>query len=283
MYGNINLPTPVTWTLGLSYDYYEQGEIETTRLNPKLGAQWAVNDDLILRAAAFQVVKPGLTTNRTLEPTQVAGFNQFYDDAGGTAARRYGVGFDWRLGSRVYVGGEATWRDLDVQYLLGEDASRHTSWDEQTHGLYANWAPRDWVAFRAELVYDRFHADESELTDEFIVPEDLETISVPVGVNFFHPSGFFAGATTTYVHQDLDRSEGNVLDLGEGSDGFGLVDLRLGYRFPKRYGLVTFQVANLFDKSFNYQDNSFREFQDAPSAGPYIPERQVWLYLTLSW
>ena len=26
-----------------------------------------------------------------------------------------------------------------------------------------------------------------------------------------------------------------------------------------------------------------REFQDAPSAGPYIPERQVWLYLTLSW
>jgi outer membrane receptor protein involved in Fe transport len=74
-----------------------------------------------------------------------------------------------------------------------------------------------------------------------------------------------------------------VLDLGEGSDGFGLVDLRFGYRFPKRYGLVTLQVNNLFDKSFNYQDNSFREFQDAPSFGPYIPERQVWLYLTLSW
>jgi tetratricopeptide (TPR) repeat protein len=283
IYGNINLPASVTWTLGLSYDKYEQDVIETEKVNPKLGTQWAVTNDLTLRAAAFQVVKPGLSTNRTIEPTQVAGFNQFFDDASGTAASRYGVGFDWRLADRLFVGGEATWRDVSIQYLVGEEDRRHTSWDEQTHSVYAHWAPWKNVAFTAQLVYDRFEAEESELTDFSVVPEDMTTISVPVGVNFFHDSGLFAGITTTYVDQDLERSDGNVLDYGQGRSGFGLVDLRLGYRFPKRRGIVTFQVNNLLDKEFNYQDNSFREFQDAPSAGPYLPDRQALLYLTLNW
>lgn len=283
VYGTANVPDPVTWTLGLSYDRYEQDVIETEKVNPKLGVQWAVTDDLALRAAAFQVVKPGLSTNRTIEPTQVAGFNQFFDDASGTAAARYGVGFDWRVAPRLFVGGEATWRDVSIQYLVGEDDSRHTRWDEATHSLYAHWAPLKQVAFTAQLVYDRFEAEDSELTDFTAVPEDMRTFSVPVGASFFHDSGLFAGITATYVNQDLDRADGNVLDIGQGESNFGLLDLRLGYRFPKRYGIVTLQINNLLDKEFNHQDDSFREFQDAPSAGPYIPDRQVLLYLTLNW
>jgi hypothetical protein len=39
-----------------------------------------------LRAAAFRVLKRTLITDQTLEPTQVAGFNQFFDDANLTEA-----------------------------------------------------------------------------------------------------------------------------------------------------------------------------------------------------
>ena len=62
-----------------------------------------------------------------------------------------------------------------------------------------------------------------------------------------------------------------------------MFDAQIGYRLPKRFGIVTLQANNIFDKSFKYQDDSFRESQDSPSTGPFIPERQILLYLTLNW
>ena len=54
-----------------------------------------------------------------------------------------------------------------------------------------------------------------------------------------------------------------------------MVDAGLGFRFPNRWGIASLQVRNLFDEDFNYQDDSFREFSDEPSVGPYFPERTV--------
>jgi hypothetical protein len=39
---------------------------------------------------------------------------------------------------------------------------------------------------------------------------------------------------------------------------------------------------NLNDEEFDYQDDSFREFQDQPSTGPYIPSRTVMARITLN-
>ena len=101
-------------------------------------------------------------------------------------------------------------------------------------------------------------------------------------MRYFDPSGFFAGLGVTFVRQDLE-SQNDELEFGEGDSNFTLVDAQIGYRLPKRFGIVTLQVSNMFDKSFDYQDDSYRESQDSPSIGPYIPERQVLLYLTLNW
>ena len=284
LYGNFTAPSPVIWTLGLSADDYEEAAIEARRVNPKLGVQWNVTPDVRLRAAAFQVVKGPLSTNRSLEPTQVAGFNQFFDDNAGTVSQRLGVGSDWRLTDNLFVGAEATWRFLDVQYFLDDnDTSRSTNWREQTHRIYANWAPFDRWAFTAELSYDYFSAQNSQLTEGSTVPKDLTTYSAPLGVRYYHPSGFFAGAGVTFVHQEVNRADDNELDIGDGNSTFTLLDAQVGYRLPKRFGLITFQISNILDQKFDYQDDSFRDSQDSPSVGPYIPQRQAMLYLTLNW
>jgi hypothetical protein len=134
-----------------------------------------------------------------------------------------------------------------------------------------------------EFVYDRFNAQNSDLTEFTEVPKKATTYSIPLGVRYFHPSGFFAGVGVTFVRQDLDRAHNNATEFGEGESNFTVVDAQVGYRLPKRFGIVSLQVANLFDESFKYQDDSYRESQDSPSVGPYIPERQVMLYLTLNW
>ena len=228
-------------------------------------------------------MKAPLSTNRTIEPTQVAGFNQFFDDTAGTVSRRAGIGSDWKLADNLFLGAEASWRDLDVQYFVSNDDSRTTNWEEQTHRVYAYWAPLDRVALTAEAVYDRFEAQNSDLTEGSTVPEKLTTYSLPLGIRYFDPSGFFAGFGATFVRQELDRAQNDELEIGDGTSNFTILDAQIGYRLPKRYGVVTLQLNNILDKKFDYQDDSFRESQDSPSIGPYIPERQVMLYVTLNW
>jgi outer membrane receptor protein involved in Fe transport len=70
--------------------------------------------------------------------------------------------------------------------------------------------------------------------------------------------------------------------FADGDDNFTMTDLSVGYRLPRRAGIVSLSVQNLFDKEFDYQDDSFREFQDEPSVGPYIPDRSVLARITLN-
>jgi tetratricopeptide (TPR) repeat protein len=279
IYGNLNVPRPVTWTLGISYDDFEFDAAASNtveKVNPKAGVQWQVTDDLTLRAAAFRVMKPPLTANQTIEPTQIAGFNQLYDDPNGTVSTRYGIGLDHRLMQGLYLGGETTWRSLDISALGNESFDA----DEQTHRLYLNWTPFDQLALSAELVYDRWQTSQSLLTTGE-TPEDVTTWSVPLTARYFHPSGMFATFGGAFVNQDVKRTQGT--GLADGSDSFVVLDAAIGYRFPKRLGTVSLQVNNILDEGFNYQDDSYREVEDAPSIGPYIPERSILFQVTLNW
>ncbi len=275
LYTNISIPTPVTWTLGFSYDDYEEDLLENTSVNPKFGLQWWVTKDLRLRAAAFKVLKPALVNNRTIEPTQIAGFNQFFDDVDATESWRYGGGIDWRLARDLSLGGELTWRDLDEPvFVLDENETEKVEVEErneQHHFFYLYWTPMSRLGVTAQVVYDRYAREEGFETERNSLPERVVTVSAPIGLSYFDPSGFFAGIAGTFVHQDLERSE--AATQAQGSDGFFLVDTVLGYRLPNRLGLLSFGVNNLFDTEFEYQDESYREFRAEPSTGPYFPDR----------
>jgi hypothetical protein len=178
---------------------------------------------------------------------KIAGFNQLFDETNGAASWRYGVGLDYRLRSNLFVGTEATWREISEPILnFDAQAKRLEHADEQTHHAYVHWLPIAELALNAEFVYDKYSAENGGfLTEGFGVPEKLVTFSVPFGVRYFHRSGFFAGAGATYVHQDVNRAE----DFPDGSDDFFVVDAAVGYRLPRRFGIVSLSVANLFDQN----------------------------------
>jgi outer membrane receptor protein involved in Fe transport len=56
----------------------------------------------------------------------------------------------------------------------------------------------------------------------------------------------------------------------------------VGYRFPKRRGIASISVVNLFDREFDYQDDSFREFRGESSTGPYFPDRIIRATFTIN-
>ena len=159
--------------------------------------------DTTLRAAAFKVFKRTLITNQTLEPTQVAGFNQFFDDWNETKSWRYGIALDQKFSRNVYGGLEYSLRDLKFPYTDFSwcyNCDREEKWNEGIGRAYLYWTPHKWFALTGEYLYERVKRDE-----EFALGvEKLETHRVPLGASFYHPSGFSAMAKATYVNQHGD-------------------------------------------------------------------------------
>jgi hypothetical protein len=274
VYANINATPSVTWTVGVSADDYEEGTLEVESTNPKLGVLWNVTNDVRLRAAAFSVVKPALVNNRTLEPTQIAGFNQLFDDINGTKSESMAGAVDWRLNRNLAVGAEYTARKMEepaFDAFVGDWIFEKR--EELYQKLYFYWTPTARIAVRTELVYDRYESERGILTEFSNLPEEVTTVSLPIGLTYFSPSGLFAGLTGTFVDQEVKRSL--TATQASGEDQFLVVDAAVGYRFANRRGIVSLEVKNLLDTEFKYQDDSYREFRTEPSIGPYFPQQTI--------
>ena len=280
-YANIGMPDGFDWTVGASYTNFKDGDaFDFDETSPKLGLRWSITETLQLRGAYFEGVKPALSANRTLEPTQVAGFNQYFDDANGTKFERYGIGLNWTVNPKVSLGAELTQRSLDwptIDALTGDGTFEDR--EEDLHRVYAYWTPSNRWALNAELVYDTFDNESgSNLADE--VPNETTTWSLPVTATYFHPSGAFGGVGATHVDQEVKGDD--VYSHETGDSDFTLVDVAVGYRLPKRSGIVSLAVQNIFDEDFDYLDNSYRVSQDEPMVGPYLPGRSVMARATVN-
>jgi tetratricopeptide (TPR) repeat protein len=245
----------LNFTAGISADYMngdDQAIQGRDQYNPKFGVIWNPLPQTTVRAAAFKVLKRTLTTDQTLEPTQVAGFNQFYDDLNGASSWVYGVGLDQKFGRDLFAGAEAWKRKLTSPFLNANDPENifvdSTRGKEYLGRAYIFWTPHPWFALSGQYLYERIESD--GLADQ---PQDLKTQRAPLGVKFFHPSGWGAGVTGTYVKQN-----GALNDGTEVSSSFWLLDAALTFRLPKRYGFIAVGAANLTDKHFNFFDTDFR-------------------------
>lgn len=249
-YSLINFPDKVTWTLGGSADFFK-AVTERNQFNPKLGVSWNPFPSTTLRAAVFRALKRTLISSQTIEPTQVAGFNQFFDDPEGTDSWRYGIGLDLKLRDNLYGGIEFSRRDLDVPYRTITLETESTDWDENMGRLYLYWIINRWLTATAGFQYEKYERNEDNVGVEMFT--ELETYRVPLGINFYHPSGFIAQLQTTYVDQSGKFGDPGYT-LAPGADHFWVFDASIGYRLPNRWGVLTLEVKNLFDESFQFQD-----------------------------
>jgi tetratricopeptide (TPR) repeat protein len=256
VYSYLNPLRNVTVTVGASGDFTD-GESPDVghrqQFNPKFGITWNPLPDTTIRAAAFRALKRTLITDQTVEPTQVAGFNQFFDDTNGTSAWRYGIAVDQKFTKEFFAGSEFTHRDLNSPFvqrntLAGITTLGKQDIQEDLSRLYLFWTPHPWWALRAEYQFEHFRSD--GLTD---LPQRLQTHRVPIGFSFFHPSGFSASLDGTYINQ----AGRFVLTTGTdrtGSEDFWTLDAAINYRLPNRYGIITFGARNLTDRKFKYFD-----------------------------
>ena len=280
LYANIAWPNDVIWTFGGSYDSYERDPLEVSQFNPKVGLQWNFTKNARLRLAYMETVKRSLIVNQTLEPTQVAGFNQFFDDINGTQAKRYGVGLDATLTKNLYGGLELSRRDLKLPIIrVGPPPSVVTEDQrEDLYRAYLYWTPDPEWAVRAEYQFERFKRKDPLSSPDR--PIQVEMMTVPLGVRYFRTeglgAGFFAELVATYVYQKVDLTS----TFDRSRDDFILIDAAVGYRLPRRRGILSLEVRNLLDEEFLFQDMNIQLAE--PSNPRFIPDRTILLRLTLN-
>lgn len=103
---------------------------------------------------------------------------------------------------------------------------------------------------------------------------DLTTIKIPIGIHFYHPSGIGLQLKATLVDQrGVFHSVGDT-NGEKDSDTFLVMDASINYRMPKRWGILTFGVRNLWDQDFHFQDTD-------PANPDIAPERLVFMKITM--
>ncbi|MGH8491360.1 MAG: TonB-dependent receptor, partial [Gammaproteobacteria bacterium] len=273
LYNYLHYPVGFTWILGASFDAFDDtdlaGQTDSVQVNPKLGLMWNITEDSILRLAAFRALKRTLLSDQTLEPTQIAGFNQFFDDFTGTESRRYGIGLDHKFGQSLFGGVEVSTRELYVPSASAPAEEQH----EQLYRAYVNWTPYSQVALSSAYQLERFDNDADDSAP------DTKTHLLPVVLRYFHPSGLFASLGITHVNQrvdiqaDIERTEG---------DEFILADIGVGYRLPRRLGILRLEVKNLFNEDFDYQGPHQRTPRVEEESALFLPELAVYAQITLA-
>ncbi|MEW5755769.1 MAG: FecR domain-containing protein [Pseudomonadota bacterium] len=264
-------------TLGLSYDVIdEKNGVDHGQFNPKLGLQLRPSERATLRMAAFRTLARKMLSKQTIEPVQVTGFNQFFEDTLGADAKRYGVAFDYTVSPGLFMGVELTRRDLTA-FVYTAAGLEDEKQDERFHRVYIDFLPTKRVVAGASYYYEDF----SRITDLTTINPDipflLTTRSLPLNVAYFHPTGFSANLVATYVKQDV--AFGSATGLDEDKDDFWIADASLGYLLAHGRGQLKLMVKNLFDQNFSFQSTNFVSHEKRQS--PYSPKRSY--YLTVEW
>lgn len=272
-YANLHPRSDLTTTLGLGLDAYQDGTLDFRQWSPKLGLHWRPTDTLGLRAAAFKTLKRALIVDQTIEPTQVAGFNQLYDDYNGARTRTLAAALDLKPTPGLRGLLEVRQRRLRLgPNLVGVESELaigpFEEWRERSAVAGLFWTPLPRLALTLQYREDDFERTPL-ITDQR--PLAIDSRSVPLSVRYFIAERWSTQATLTHHEQRVVRAPSAT--KASGDEQFLVLDAAVAYRLPSVDGSISLTVNNVLDKRFVYQSDDFRVSQIRFPR--YIPRRGV--------
>jgi tetratricopeptide (TPR) repeat protein len=246
---------------------------EEGRFSPKLGVTAYLSRGTVLRAAAYSRLSPAIGRLQTLEPTQVAGFNQFFSDPAGTRSWNYGAGVDQTFRRNLFGGLSVLRRSLDIPEpfcatpddiagCAGQqavDVVERTS-DDWLGSAYLNGTIGRRLALSLEYGYEQRDFDFTQVTQTGLFEDFVETQRLRPEARLAFPFGLYVTARGTRYDQSVDQFDDLSSDDRETvSADFWIGDLSIGYRLPNRWGSVALEALNLTDREFLFYRSSLEE------------------------
>ncbi len=299
-------------TVGLTYDdmrypdnfrFYPitPGEASRHQLSPKAALTWAPVPAVTFRAAYAEALGgASFDESYTLEPTEIAGFNQAFRSiiseslVGPLAAPKYGIlggAADIKFKSRTYITlqGELLTSDVneDIGVLYPSDLSsgappflpgsapEHLRYREPSAIATVNQLiGNDW-AIGGQYSYTHSRLSWLYPTIVALPPagsldqtESADLHQMSGYLQFDHPSGFYARAEAQWYLQFNSGDDPSNFDPPNPRNDFVQVNLFAGYRFWHRRGDLTFGILNV--GGGNYSLNPLNVLNELPRSRVYM-------------
>jgi outer membrane receptor protein involved in Fe transport len=224
--------------------------------SPRFGLNWQVTAAHTLRFALQRHLNTHFFLQPLLVPTEVASFPWPIDAPSGAEVREVGTAWEAQWDPKTFSvlrldAHRIAAPDFDV---FGQRASG--SWRRYLASLTVNRILTPYVGLNLGVVGRRIVPDVNPNLATVSLGQDLTEVFMFAGLNFLHRSGWQGGITTPLVFQHL---KSNLHYQGDADNLFGLVNLRLGYEFPHKRGLASFEVTNLFNRHFFQALEPFRD------------------------
>jgi outer membrane receptor protein involved in Fe transport len=284
LYSQFKASDRVTLIFGGSADALEGRNFDNDQFSPKLGLIWQSSPHTTVRAALFRTLQRPFFSRQTvqpnLEPTEVAGFNQYLFASEGETTSQLSFALDHRLSDNVYIGGQIYERESTIPFLEFippslEAIESRVDAEERFGNLYLAWLPIDSMSLSAKYKYESVDNSGQSFAEGFA---KLRTRKLPLEINFFQGPYFSAGLTASYIRQDGEFPEDLEQPMGptiSDGDNFWMFDGSLRFRFPGRRGVFSLQINNLLDETIRFQDTD-------PENPRIFPERFVSTRFTLN-
>ncbi len=224
-----------------------------TKWNPQAGVVYMPFTSTSLRFAFIQSLQTHIFER--LAPTNINGFVIAQNDPMLSENRSYSFGWDQRVYGSAFFRGSAFYRDRDTPVLvLGDQGYVPTTTLNHFHG--------------ADLVWNQLLGDHVSLVPQYSVihAEDVNSTrhEHDAGLRLFviSPKRIWFSIGENYVHQSGILGGTNV------RADFFTTDLNASYELPRKLGLITFGVTNLFDRRFAL-------LVDPLALDPRVPSRQI--------
>ena len=234
-------------------------------VSPKAGFIFTPTQETTVRGAFFESIgSSGIRELEVIEPTIVGGFNQsFFDIFPGTRARNFALGIDQKLPYGTYVGVEGLRRHVIRHFNTTFDALLLDAESGEITGKDILLLPDSDYHHDENILKSHLYkvlGDSFSATVDYALirsqDESVNTLSrtnrIRFGINYFESDGFLAFSSATWRDQELDGFDETLADTRNGTRDFWIVDSGVGYRIPKRHGLITLSATNLLDKSYRY-------------------------------
>ncbi|WP_431688607.1 FecR domain-containing protein [Hahella sp. NBU794] len=253
-------------------DISDSATDEVKQWSPKIGVEFTPTEQLTFRLATFRSLKRDIAADRTIEPAQILGFNQLYDDPNGSDVKTYAAATDYKLGGRFGAGLEAMRRTVDIhpKLLQAEPERPHHEFENYKLYYFGVLSPSATV----DIAYEY---EDQDLEDKQFGTGSIyrvKTHSLPLGVTLYLPRHFSMRMESIYTDQKVKASfaSGDQRDFDANLWTF---NVRLDYKLPRRFGELQFGVDNLFDKNKEILNSEL----DYPG---YYPKRFLYSRIQLS-
>lgn len=255
-YMDISLMPDTSVTLGVSHDDFNPSIVGFDQIQPKFGIRHQVGDDILLRLAYTQSAGTDPETPLSLQPSQIAGFAQFFDDGISATNEHISSAIDFLGTDLIRAQTQISWRESKIRVSnLAQTTFVLADYELFESSSVLSITPTSSLHGTVNVAYSRVQLGGSFIAPSAPnVPELIETFSLPMKLSYFAPWGTAFTVTGTYVRQDLDIAPFSTITST--SEDFVTFDLDVRHRLAAGRGEISVGIKNIFGANFRYQDLS---------------------------